>query len=176
MNKESLIYEQNVFATRYHGLIYSFLAANRLSIDEFYDVVVFSYLKSVRDYLEQDALKQYAFSTIAWKNMSQSLSDYKKRQRKKGNIEILSIHAPLHEGEAPLEETLVSGDTMMELEMKLLMEELSAQLSRQHLEIIYLKGSGYQLREIARRMHLSPGSVKKKLKQARTVLLALCNP
>ena len=43
--------EQQAFATAHHSLVYKFLNENRLPEDEFYDVVIFGYLKAVRDYL-----------------------------------------------------------------------------------------------------------------------------
>ena len=39
--------EQQAFATDHHGLVYKFLNENRLPEDEFYDVVIFGYLKAV---------------------------------------------------------------------------------------------------------------------------------
>ena len=42
--------EQQTFATAHHSLVYKFLNENRLPEDEFYDVVVFAYLKAVKDY------------------------------------------------------------------------------------------------------------------------------
>ena len=37
--------EQQAFATDHHGLVYKFLNENHLPEDEFYDVVVFAYLR-----------------------------------------------------------------------------------------------------------------------------------
>ena len=42
--------EQQAFAAEHHGLVYKFLNDNHLPEDEFYDVVIFPYLKAVRDY------------------------------------------------------------------------------------------------------------------------------
>ena len=38
--------EQQAFATAHHSLVYKFLNENRLPEDEFYDVVIFGYLKA----------------------------------------------------------------------------------------------------------------------------------
>ena len=43
--------EQQAFATDHHGLVYKFLNENHLPEDEFYDVVVFAYLKAVKGIL-----------------------------------------------------------------------------------------------------------------------------
>ena len=62
--------EQQDFAAEHHGLVYKFLNDNHLPEDEFYDVVIFGYLKAVQDYFSREMLRQYSFSTIAWKIMA----------------------------------------------------------------------------------------------------------
>lgn len=43
--------EQQDFAAEHHGLVYKFLNDNHLPENEFYDVVIFPYLKAVQDYV-----------------------------------------------------------------------------------------------------------------------------
>lgn len=57
--------EQQEFAAEHHGLVYKFLNDNHLPEDEFYDVVIFPYLKAVRDYCDSTSAQEYSFSTIA---------------------------------------------------------------------------------------------------------------
>lgn len=57
--------EQQEFAAEHHGLVYKFLNDNHLPEDEFYDVVIFPYLKAVRDYCDNTSAQEYSFSTIA---------------------------------------------------------------------------------------------------------------
>ena len=61
--------EQQAFATAHHSLVYKFLNENRLPEDEFYDVVIFGYLKAVRDYFSDLTAQQFTFSTIANRRM-----------------------------------------------------------------------------------------------------------
>ena len=42
--------EQCLFASEHHSLVYKFLNENHLPIDEFYDVVIFGYLRAVSRY------------------------------------------------------------------------------------------------------------------------------
>ena len=56
--------EQQEFAAEHHGLVYRFLNDNHLPEDEFYDVVIFPYLKAVRDYCDNTSAQEYSFSTI----------------------------------------------------------------------------------------------------------------
>ena len=46
--------EQQEFAAEHHGLVYKFLNDNHLPEDEFYDVVIFPYLKAVQDYFSDE--------------------------------------------------------------------------------------------------------------------------
>ena len=65
--------EQQQFAEQNHQIVECFLSKKRLDADEFYDVVIFGYLLAVQEYLEKPRLSDYAFSTIAWRNMNDCL-------------------------------------------------------------------------------------------------------
>ena len=85
--------EQQAFATDHHGLVYKFLNENHLPEDEFYDVVVFAYLKAVKDYFNSPSAQKFSFSTIATRQMKFRLYDYfRTQERRKRNMEVLSIH------------------------------------------------------------------------------------
>lgn len=51
--------EQQEFAAEHHGLVYKFLNDNHLPDDEFYDVVIFPYLKAVQDYFSDESAQRY---------------------------------------------------------------------------------------------------------------------
>ena len=136
--------EQQEFAAEHHGLVYKFLNDNHLPDDEFYDVVIFGYLKAVRDYFSREVLRQYSFatiydvvifpylkavrdycdstsaqeysfSTIAIRQMRFRLYDYfRSQERRKRNAEILSIHIGLYPDGVPLEELLPAQDDLMQ--------------------------------------------------------------
>lgn len=168
--------EQQAFAADHHGLVYKFLNDNHLPEDEFYDVVIFGYLKAVRDYFSRDVLRQYSFSTIAWKAMTRNLSNHFKTQaRKKRNAEIVSIHIGRYPDGVPLEELLPAQDDLMrESEMRLLLHDLAGRISNQQMHIVRMKGYGYGIREIASREKLPMKRIKELLEEARTVFLELC--
>ena len=168
--------EQQAFAAEHHGLVYKFLNDNHLPEDEFYDVVIFGYLKAVRDYFSREVLRQYSFATIAWKAMSRNLSNHFKTQaRKKRNADILSIHIGLYPDGVPLEELLPAPDDLMqELEMKQLLHDLAGRVSMQQMNIVRMKGCGYGIREIASREKLPMKRIKELLEEVRAVFLELC--
>lgn len=55
MREIPLTPEQKTFAEKHHGLVYKFLNKNQLSADEFYDVVIFGYLRAVRRFFYRDS-------------------------------------------------------------------------------------------------------------------------
>lgn len=78
--------EQQTFATAHHSLVYKFLNENRLPEDEFYDVVIFGYLKAVRDYFSDLTAQQFTFSTIANRRMKFCLFDYFRTQERRDRL------------------------------------------------------------------------------------------
>lgn len=59
---------ESEFAAEHHSVIYGYLRKAGLPEDDFYDVVVFGYLRAVRKYLARPELRKYSFSTIAYQN------------------------------------------------------------------------------------------------------------
>lgn len=171
-----LTQEQKDFVTDNHGLVYAFLNEHYLDEDEFYDVVIFGYLRAVRRYFTEDGLKKYKFGTIAWSCMRVDLLNYYKAKRsQKRSAEVLSIHVGLTPDGLPLEQCLPSRNDMMEqLEAKLLLHDLARRISRQQLDMVCLKCNGYGVREIARSHKTSMKHVQKLLEEVRSILLDLC--
>lgn len=171
-----LTMEQKLFAADHHGLVYKFLNENRLSEDEFYDVIIFGYLKAVRDYFSNDSLQQYSFATIAWKGMRNCLFNHvRAKKSQKRNAEVISIHLIPHEDSLPLEETLSRPDELMlQLETELLLHDLAKHISEQQMDMVRLKSGGYGIREIARSQKISMRQVKEVLENVRKILMELC--
>ena len=168
--------EQQEFAAEHHGLVYKFLNDNHLPDDEFYDVVIFPYLKAVQDYFSDESAQRYSFAAIARHRMRLCVYDHFRSQaRRKRNAEILSIHIGLYPDGVPLEELLPAQDDLMqEFEMKQLLHDLAGRVSRQQMNIVRMKGCGYGIREIASHEKLPMKRIKELLEEVRTVFLELC--
>lgn len=176
MSKVPLTHEQRTFAADHHGLVYTFLNKNKLSEDEYYDVIIFGYLKAVHDYFTRKDLQVYSFATISWKAMSRSLSNYYKNQScQKRKAEVLSIHVSLYPDAPTLEESIPSQENFMQqLEADLLLHELARRVSRQQMEMVQMRSSGYGVRDIARHQKVTMKQVKELLEEVHNVLLELC--
>jgi len=57
--------EERRFAEDHHDVVYRYLRYRRLSREEYYDVVIFRYLRAVHRYLNEPGLRKYRFDTIA---------------------------------------------------------------------------------------------------------------
>lgn len=168
--------EQRLFAAEHHGLVYKFLDVRHLPKSEFYDVIIFGYLKAVRDYLTRKDLQVYDFSTIAFRDMSRSLSNYCRDQhRQKRTATVISIHVSKFDDGLSYEETIAPPDELMQqLETRLVLHDLASRVSKQQMDMIRLRSSGYSDRDIANQQNISMNQVKKLLNEVRLVLKAMC--
>ncbi len=78
MNLKPFTKEEQAFAEENHDLVYAFLNEKKLSETDFYDIVIFGYLRAVQEYCRTGGLSKYRFSTLAWKRMHHILMDYYK--------------------------------------------------------------------------------------------------
>lgn len=60
---------QRIFADKNHNLVYKFLHEKNLPASEYYDIVIFGYLRAVQRYLTDPNLSGYSFATVAWRAM-----------------------------------------------------------------------------------------------------------
>lgn len=168
--------EQGTFAAENHGLVLKFLNENHLPEDEYYDVVIFGYLRAVRRFFTEIELQKYSFSTIAWNCMRVDLINHQKAQmNKKRNADVISLHGGPNEGCLPLEHSIPYGhDLMMELETQLIMHDLARRISEREMSIVNMRRDGYNIREIARSHNVPMKYVHEALSFASAMLKQLC--
>lgn len=179
MNDIPLTAEQQRFAAERHGLVFSFLRSRGLDESEFYDVVIFGYLKAVKEYLAKPLLRQKCeFSTIAYQGMKNELYKYyEKQNRQKRKAFTISIEATVYgDGEMlTLQEILPSQNSLMDdFETELLMLDLASRVSKREMDVIRMKVGGYGLREIAKSQRMQMRGVKEILAGLRDVVYAVC--
>lgn len=176
MSDIPLTQTQRIFASEHHGLVHAFLNSKGLPEDEYYDVVIFGYLDAVRRFFAESELQQYSFATVAWQGMQGALSNYNRTMRRqKRAAQVVSIHVSLHEEGLPLEERAAAPDALMQqLEHDLVMHDLANRVSKQQMDMVRLRSSGYGVRDIARSQNLSMRRVKELLEEVRVVLQEMC--
>ena len=176
MSDVPLTPEQRLFASEHHGLVYAFLKERNLSVNEYYDVIIFGFLRAVRRYFTEADLREYKFSTIAWNCMYVDLCNHFKAQhRQKRTATVVSIHVSKFDDGLSYEETIAPPDELMQqLEARLLLHDLSKRVSKQQMDMVRLRGRGYSDRDIAQKQNISMSQVKKLLNEVRLVLKAMC--
>ena len=96
MTEFRLTERQQKFAEEHHDVLEDFLKSRGLSFDAYYDVVVFRFLRAVKQYDENARLRRYPFETIAGNHMYRALDNYYAQQRRQSqNNRFLSLDFPL---------------------------------------------------------------------------------
>lgn len=168
--------EQRRFAANHHDIVTKFLLQRSLPENEFYDVAIFGYLRAVRRFFNEEHLQHFEFTTIAWHCMEVDLINYlKKQKRKKYAAETVSIHTGLHDGDPPLEETLIAPDDLIsQAGAVLLLHDLAKRASKQQMDIVRMRSDGYTLQDIACRQNTSTKRIRRLLKEVQDILMELC--
>lgn len=93
MKDKKLTEKQRQFAADNHYVLENFLRYRGMPMDEFYDVVIFRFLKAVQQYDERKDLQKYKFSTIAGVCYAFSCKHtiLQKKKRRDEKVEILSL-------------------------------------------------------------------------------------
>ncbi len=172
--------EYDAFVAKNHPLILSFLRSRRLDESEFYDVVVFGFLKAADAYLSKPELRtRFKFGTIAYVKMRDALSEYRRqqnRQKRKGYT--VSLDAPFgdEDGLLTLHDVLSAPDSrMMDFETELLMLELASRLSKRDMRVLRMRAQGYKLWEIAKGQRMTVKYISDLLAGLRETVLAVWN-
>lgn len=146
---------QQDFAELQHDLVTEYLKNRRLAENDFYDVVIFSYLRAVQNYQANEALRQYPFRTIAFRAMNSAVSNHFKNMRtKKRTAVVLSLDYPVnHSRTLTLQDMLADEtcDVCEEVCAKLDASDMLYILNRPNRDIVSMKTAGFSNREIAKK-------------------------
>ena len=178
MIETTLTPEQQSFAADNHGLVYAFLNERRLQNDDFYDIVVFGFLRAVRNYLSKPQLRRYKFSTIAYNAMKSDLhSHYESQSCQKRSGITVSLESNVYGDDEvlSLQEVLsVPDSNTVDFETELIMLELASRVSKREMDVIRMKKDGYGVREIAKAQRMPMKGVNELLASVRDTVLAVC--
>lgn len=147
--KKLTIAEKN-FAAEHHALVHQFLRDKGLSENDYYDVVIFRYLRAVQLYLERPWLGQYRFKTIAYQNMRSALGHhYAAQARMKRNATVFSLDIPFRDsGSLTMADVIGTCDSAQEhVESKEVWESIVPRLTSPQLQALRLRAAGYTGRE-----------------------------
>ena len=165
------------FAADNHDLVYAFLNRCNLSETSFYDVVIFGYLRSVQEYFERPNLRQYAFSTLAWKRMQSALSNHRRYLgRLRRSAPTISLDDYVDEEKTHHISDIVSyhNDIAQQIETNALLDELTGKLPPRTMRIIRMKIEGYKMHDIAKAEHITFRTIKRLLEDSYDTVIEIC--
>lgn len=177
MNDKRLTEQEKEFATRWHGLIYTFLNKNRLPEAEYYDVAALGYLRAVMKYNRRPELRQYSFSTIAWQTMRTDVGRKMKSDRVRDALIAYSLNELTEEGSERGEFIRDAKDGFMELvqreDIRGLMQQIMPALTdRQQAHLIAML-EGYKIQEILKQQRKSVHDYYRDIEKIREVVLSV---
>ena len=146
---------QRRFAAKNHNLIYRYLHEKGWEVSEYYDIAAFGYLRAVRRYLTEPGLSIYAFSSIAWRAMAQSIASFLRAEARRKDAERRYIS----------EAAAAIPDPFAELEARLLLHDLAAVSSKQQYELAEMRLQGYSIAEIALAQGMPKIRIRRLLKE-----------
>ncbi len=176
MNIRPLTKEQQRFAEENHHLVYAFLNEKELPESVFYDVVIFGYLKAVQEYCEVLSLHRFKFSTLAWRRMRSSLSNYYKYlARPKRNAPVVSFNELIGCEDGLYWQDVISypDERMLRFETDLLLHALASRLPRREMRIIRMKVRGDRMHDIAKQERMTFHAINKTLENSYPTVISV---
>lgn len=170
MKLEKLTESEKKFAEENHNLVYGFLHKNGYSIESFYNVVVFGYLKSVQVYHRREDLQsKYDFPFIAWQYMRSEIGNnlrMKNGQKRKPERTVISLDAEYNNIE-DFYNVLGGKSAENDVMEKLLVADIMGNLTEVQRKIIQLKIDGYDNKEVYLMLEIPSSSFYKEMRRIR---------
>lgn len=167
---------QRIFAEKNHNLVYKFLHKKNLPASEYYDIVIFGYLRAVQRYLTDPNLAGYSFATVAWRAMEGEVANTRRTDKRRFRVIRFVRPRQSYTGHLTRRPTPTETDeeALRESEVALLLHALAKRVTPQQMEIIRLRTKGYQTNEIAQMQNTSLYHVNTLLDNARFIVVELC--
>lgn len=161
------------FAEDNHKLIYSFLSSKGYSIEDYYNIVVFGYLKAVQVYSKRaDLQEKYKFSVIAWKYMQSEIGNHfrtETAQKRATEESLLSLDADNDDTENLY--NMVGGKSAESNIMEnAAVQDILSKLTETQKEIVCMKAEGYNNTEICTLIELPQSSFYKEMTKIKKTL------
>lgn len=158
-----------------HGLVYSFLHRHGYSIEEFYNIAIFGYLKGIQIYnRRKDLQNKYHLAFICCQYMRAEVRNYLRCQnskKRKPSETLLSLDA-----DGSTLESLCncvdknSFNPELELMETELLSELLENVTATQQRIVAMKMEGYSNKETYIHLKIKPSTYYKQLERIRSVM------
>lgn len=170
--------EERVMAEKYHNLVYAFLHSKGYDIEEYYDIAVMGYLKSVQKYCRDDNLKlKWSFKAICFNDMYREIGNETKKENAKKRMPeggFTSLDLQLEDSNESFINSIVTStledDFFAEYDRQEeanRIKDVLSQLTDIQRKIAILKASGKPMQYISKKLHISLKAIREEIKKAR---------
>lgn len=172
---QPLTAQERTQAEENHNLVYSFLHRHAYSIEDFYNVVIFGYLKGIQVYNRREDLRnKYQLAFICERYMNAEIGNHfrtENAQKRKPAENIISLDADYAESENLYNCTCgKSANPESEIERMDLMTELFKHITEPQRKITEMKIDGYGNREIFSSLNIKPSTYYKEIKKIKLIM------
>ncbi|WP_458397535.1 sigma-70 family RNA polymerase sigma factor [Anaerotignum sp.] len=140
---QPLTEQEKQFAEKNHGLVYSFLHRYKYNADDFYDIVIFGFLKAVQVYhRKEDVKRKYDFAFISWQYMRSEIGNHFRMEsalKRKMETATIGLDERYIGTEYDLEDGFIRRESFL---------EYIQELDKEQRKIISLRMRGYSNKEI----------------------------
>lgn len=159
------------YATDNYHLINTFLKRSRLNLEEYFDVVVFDFLRSVQAYLNDKELQEnFCFEAISYMYMRRAIYTYFREQKAQKRCSGFGVDVSFDEMGDHVGKLVGDMENMSMLEYAELMERISDILTEEQRKIFNDKLDGYTLKEIAENIGIKPKRVYREFGKIKSIV------
>lgn len=159
------------FATDNYYLINTFLKRARLNTEEYFDVVVFDFLRSVQAYLnDEDLQKNCCFEAVSYMYMRRAVYTYFRERKAQKRCSGFGADISFDEMGDYAGKSVGGGENLSMLEYIEMMEQISDILTEEQRKIFRDKLDGYTLKEIAESIGVNPKRVYRQFGKIKDVV------
>lgn len=172
MRLNPLTENEKLFAEQNHNLIYSFLHRYGYSVEDYYNIAVFGFLKAVEVYHRKESVQQYDFPFIAWQYMRAEIGNHRRKENAKRRTSehgTVSLDADYSEAES-LYNIVYGKSTETDVMEKELLKEVMKNLSDNQRKIVRSKLSGKSNKETFLLLEIAPSTYYKEMKRIRSII------
>lgn len=167
------------FATENHNLVYKFLHQHGYSLEVYYDIVIFGFLKAVQIYNRREDLRnKYVFPFISQQYMRSEIGNYFRMEnaKKRKPLEtVVSLDAEFSEKENLYNCTDIVDGKSPETEIMAMerMKEVLNSLSDTQRKITEMKIAGYNSKEIYSVLEMKSSTYYVEIQRIKKVLMEM---
>ena len=167
------------FAEENHNLVYDFLHKHGYSLENYYEVAIFGFLKAVQIYNRREDLREkYSFPFISQQYIRSELGNHcrmEEAKKRKPSGSLVSLDAEYAETENLYNCIGIVGGKSPESEIVAMeqMKEMLSSLSDTQRKIAELKIDGYSSKEIYSALEMKPSTYYVEVNRIKKVLVEM---